>query len=182
TSGCPAAAGVGTLSIGRTAAVPHPQRSRVGTVAVRVGGSRPVSYRSFKHLLGETSLERKCRFIFGLGILVLVSGSFFWYGQKTESLVRKQTTQTARMLVNPTLLNIHYKSLGNMNFAPILDVLTNDLKPLDDLPNHEAWVLDPYNPKDPKKQPSDEFESVTLARFIKAAQAPVAARKSGHPS
>ena len=46
-----------------------------------------MSYRSFKHLLGETSLERKCRFIFGLGILVLVSGSFFWYGQKTENLV-----------------------------------------------------------------------------------------------
>ena len=48
-----------------------------------------MSYRSFKHLLGETSLERKCRFIFGLGILVLVSGSFFWYGQKTESLVQQ---------------------------------------------------------------------------------------------
>ena len=46
-----------------------------------------MSYRSFKHLLGETSLERKCRFIFGLGILVLVTISFFWYGQKTESLV-----------------------------------------------------------------------------------------------
>ena len=44
-----------------------------------------MSYRSFKHLLGETSLERKCRFIFGLGILVLVSVSFFLYGQKTES-------------------------------------------------------------------------------------------------
>jgi two-component system sensor histidine kinase BarA len=141
-----------------------------------VAGDRFVSYRSFKHLLGETSLERKCRFIFGLGILVLVSGSFFWYGQKTESLVRKQTTQTARMLVNPTLLNIHYKSLGNMNFAPILDVLSGDLKPLDDLPNHEAWVLDPYNPKDPNKPNLDEFERQTIARFIQAA----ATHKAGH--
>ena len=49
-----------------------------------VQGSRPVSYRSFKHLLGETSLERKCRFIFGLGILLLVTVSFFLYGKKTE--------------------------------------------------------------------------------------------------
>ena len=64
-------------------------------------GATPVSYRSFKHLLGETSLERKCRFIFGGGILVLVTVSFFWYGQKTESLVIDQTTQTARMLVEP---------------------------------------------------------------------------------
>ena len=142
----------------------------------RVVRDRFVSYRSFKHLLGETSLERKCRFIFGLGILVLVSGSFFWYGQKTESLVRKQTTQTARMLVNPTLLNIHYKSLGNENFAPILDVLSGDLKPLDDLPNHEARVLDPYNPKDPNKPNLDEFERLTIARFIQAA----ATRKAGH--
>ena len=110
-----------------------------------------MSYRSFKHLLGETSLERKCRFIFGLGILVLVSVSFFWYGQKTESLVRKQTTQTARMLVNPTLLNIHYKSLGNTNFDPILEVLWDDCKPLDDLPNHEARVLDPYKRHGPQE-------------------------------
>jgi two-component system, NarL family, sensor histidine kinase BarA len=139
-----------------------------------------VSYRSFKHILGETSLERKCRFIFGLGILVLVSGSFFWYGQKTESLVRKQTTQTARMLINPTLLNIHYKSLGNENFAPVLKVLSNDFKPMEDeLPNHEAWVLDPDNPTDPNKQPRDEFERQTLARFVQAAQPDAKAHKSG---
>ncbi len=117
-----------------------------------------MSYRSFKHLLGETSLERKCRFIFGLGILVLVSASFFWYGQKTESLVRKQTTQTARMLVGPTLLNIHYKALGNNNFEPILNVLFDDFKPLDDLPKHDAWVLDPEKSTDAKKQPRDDFE------------------------
>ena len=61
-----------------------------------------MSYRTFKHLLGETSLERKCRFIFGGGILVLVTFSFYWYGQKTESLVIGQTTQAARMLVNPS--------------------------------------------------------------------------------
>ena len=139
-----------------------------------------MSYRSFKHLLGETSLERKCRFIFGLGILLLVSGSFFWYGQKTESLVRKQTTQTARMLVNPALLNIHYKLLGNERFNPILDVLSSDLKPLDDLPNHEARVLKPDASQDSKKPP-DEFERQTLARFIQAAQ-PGGARKSGQSS
>ena len=31
-----------------------------------------MSYRAFKHLLGETSLERKCRFLFGAGILLLL--------------------------------------------------------------------------------------------------------------
>ena len=111
-----------------------------------------MSYRSFKHLLGETSLERKCRFIFGLGILVLVSGSFFWYGQKTESLVLHQTTQTARMMVNPTLKDIHYKALGNDNFGSILEVLWGDLKPLEEFPNYRAKIINPFKLNEQGKQ------------------------------
>ncbi len=140
-----------------------------------------MSYRSFKHLLGETSLERKCRFIFGLGIFLLVTVSFLLYGLKTESLVKKQTTQSARMVVNPTLLNIHYKKLGNEAYEAIYDVLWGGLKPLDDLPNYDAWVLNPYNTKDPKKQPADEFEKTTLARFLQAASDEEALQKTGKP-
>src|SRR3954454_9151112 len=108
------------------------------------GRECPVSYRSFKHLLGETSLERKCRFIFGGGILVLVTFSFYWYGQKTESLVLAQTTQTARMLVKPTVMNLHYKVLGNDAFAKTIDDLWNNLTPLDDLPKYDSHILSPY--------------------------------------
>ena len=140
-----------------------------------------MSYRSFKHLLGETSLERKCRFIFGLGIFLLVTVSFLLYGLKTETLVKKQTTQTARMLVNPTLMNIHYKKLGNEDFESIIDVLWGGLRPLDDMPNSEPWVLNPYNTKDSKKQPADEFERTTLARFVQAASDEDAMRKAGKP-
>src|SRR5208283_817066 len=99
-----------------------------------VRGPRSVSYRSFKHLLGETSLERKCRFLFGLGILVLVSGSFFWYGQKTEGIVLLQTTQTARMLVNPKLKDLHFRALGNSDFEDVLEVLSDDFRTIGDLP------------------------------------------------
>ena len=35
-----------------------------------------MAYKSFKELLGETSLERKCRFLFGLCLLVLIRGYF----------------------------------------------------------------------------------------------------------
>ena len=70
-----------------------------------------MSYRTFKHLLGETSLERKCRFIFGGGILVLVTTSFYWYGQKTEKLViRPDPPRRPGRLVNPTVVDKHYKS------------------------------------------------------------------------
>jgi signal transduction histidine kinase len=140
-----------------------------------------VSYRSFKHLLGETSLERKCRFIFGLGIFLLVTVSFLLYGLKTEDLVKKQTTLSARMLVPDILKNIHFRELGNKNFEPIIDVLWGDLTPLDDLPNYKARVLNPYYPKDVKKQPVDDFERTTLGRFLEAAQDEDAIRKTGKP-
>src|SRR2546426_478382 len=45
-----------------------------------------MSYRAFKRLLGETSLERKCRFLFGIGVFVLIWLSFWFYAYQTEHL------------------------------------------------------------------------------------------------
>src|SRR6516162_9402388 len=59
-----------------------------------------MSYRAFKRLLGETSLERKCRFLFGAGILLLITASFWLYAYQTEHLAYDQTTTTCRVLVN----------------------------------------------------------------------------------
>ena len=59
-----------------------------------------MSYRSFTDILGETSLERKCRFLFGLCLLVLITGSFWWYGSLTEQLVYATTRSTGRHLVD----------------------------------------------------------------------------------
>ncbi|APW58725.1 ATP-binding protein [Paludisphaera borealis] len=140
-----------------------------------------MSYRSFKHLLGETSLERKCRFIFGLGIFLLVTVSFTLYGLKTEELVKNQTTQTARMFVNPTLKDIHVKALGNENWGAVIDVLWGDLTMLDEAPNAKASVLSPYSPKKTSRQPSDDFERNTLARFLKSATDEDALGKTGKP-
>src|SRR3954468_2978338 len=58
-----------------------------------------MSYRAFKRLLGETSLERKCRFLFGAFILLLISGSFWLYARQTEHLAYDQITTTGRLLV-----------------------------------------------------------------------------------
>ena len=49
-----------------------------------------MSYRAFKRLLGETSLERKCRFLFGGLILILITSSFWLYARKTEHLAYDQ--------------------------------------------------------------------------------------------
>ncbi len=58
-----------------------------------------MSYRAFKRLLGETSLERKCRFLFGAFSLLLISGSFVLYAGLTENLTYDQIPTVCRLIV-----------------------------------------------------------------------------------
>lgn len=75
-----------------------------------------MSYRAFKRLLGETSLERKCRFLFGAFILVLITGSFWFYATQTEWLAYEQATTTCRLLVNPILAKQHLQHLQHAKY------------------------------------------------------------------
>jgi two-component system, NarL family, sensor histidine kinase BarA len=70
-----------------------------------------MAYRSITDILGETSLERKCRFLFGLCLFVLIAGSFWWYGSRTEQLVYATTRTTGRHLVDAIMLQYHWKTL-----------------------------------------------------------------------
>src|SRR3954453_11542085 len=58
-----------------------------------------MSYRAFKRLLGETSLERKCRFLFGAFILLLITASFWLYARQMEHLAYEQIVNTSRLLL-----------------------------------------------------------------------------------
>src|SRR6266550_357813 len=58
-----------------------------------------MSYRAFKRLLGETNLERKCRFFLWTVSLVLISGSFWFYARQTEDIAYRQTANSGRLLV-----------------------------------------------------------------------------------
>jgi two-component system sensor histidine kinase BarA len=71
-----------------------------------------MSYRAFKRLLGETSLERKCRFLFGAGILVLITASFWLYAYQTEHLAYNQATTTCRLLIYPVIAKEHLSRLN----------------------------------------------------------------------
>src|SRR5262249_51029766 len=71
-----------------------------------------MSYRAFKHLLGETSLERKCRFLFGAVIVLLISGSLYWYARQTEDLAYEQTKTTGRLLVKPVVAQLKCPAIG----------------------------------------------------------------------
>src|SRR6266446_1251304 len=71
-----------------------------------------MSYRAFKRLLGETSLERKCRFLFGGATLLLITASFYWYARQTDELAYSQVAITGGLLVGPILDEQHNKILS----------------------------------------------------------------------
>jgi signal transduction histidine kinase len=70
-----------------------------------------MSYRSIRDILGETSLERKVRFLFGLCLFVLIAASFWWYGSRTERLVYASSQATGRHVVDAIMLQHHWKML-----------------------------------------------------------------------
>jgi two-component system, NarL family, sensor histidine kinase BarA len=72
-----------------------------------------MSYRTIKRLLGETSLERKCRFLLGGGFLVLILIGFFFANRQTESLVWNQNVRTGRLLVDNILREKHLRGFAS---------------------------------------------------------------------
>jgi two-component system sensor histidine kinase BarA len=70
-----------------------------------------MSYRAFKRLLGETSLERKCRFLFSAVILLLITASFWLYAQRMESRAYDELNTMSRLLVDPLVVRQHAKEL-----------------------------------------------------------------------
>ncbi len=75
-----------------------------------------MSYRSIKHVLGETSLERKCRLLFGVCLFFLIAGSFWLVNSRTEDSIYATRRKTGRDLVDSAMLQRHWarESFKNM--------------------------------------------------------------------
>jgi signal transduction histidine kinase len=78
-----------------------------------------MSYRAFKRLLGETSLERKCRFLFGAFILLLLILSFWLYSRQTERLAYGQLVTSSRLLVPTLVAEQHHAGSNEDKAAPV---------------------------------------------------------------
>ncbi len=93
-----------------------------------------MSYRSLKRVLGETSLERKFLLLFGGSLLVLIAGSFWWYGRSTERLVYDSSTESAKSLV-VSIIAMHHMSVWadeqQDGQKALVDDLNNGLKSRD---------------------------------------------------
>ena len=68
-----------------------------------------MSYRSIKRVIGETSLERKCRFLFVAGLTVLLTVTFWWVEHIAEDLVQGTAIRKSRDLVDAALVRYHWE-------------------------------------------------------------------------
>jgi len=120
-----------------------------------------MSYRSFKRLLGETSLERKCRFLFGTVLLLLITGSFWWYGSVTAQLVFNQNQIKGRLLVDTVLTRTHWEKLETKpGFKSLAGTLSSDLTAHD----YDWRFLRPED-ADGANESLSEWERELIARF-----------------
>jgi two-component system, NarL family, sensor histidine kinase BarA len=71
-----------------------------------------MSYRSITRILGESSLERKIRILFGISLLILIGGSFWYVSSITESFIRENTRRKAEEFASIFLLKTHYGKLN----------------------------------------------------------------------
>jgi len=139
-----------------------------------------MAYRTFKDILGETSLERKCRFLFGLCLLVLISGSFWWYGSSTEELVYATTRSTGRHLVDAIMLQYHWKTLEpEQQYASAIEFLSRTLQS----EQYQSWLLKP-DAADAERDKYSRLDAAVLAYFKdhSPARSPSALPTGGPPS
>jgi two-component system sensor histidine kinase BarA len=66
-------------------------------------------YRNLKRVLGESNLERKCRWLFAICIGGLVLVAFWWVDRISEGLIEETAQSKGRDLVHYSLLNLHWQ-------------------------------------------------------------------------
>lgn len=107
--------------------------------------------------MGETNLERKCRLLFGLATLLLITGSFLWYGWSTAGLAYEQAEMASRFAATQALVQAHVKK----GLAPEMGAL------FDNIPNTfikpESRLETSISPRAPK----DGTLEALLATFDK---------------
>ena len=133
-----------------------------------------MSYRSFKKLLGETSLERKCRFLLGGFILLLISGSFWLYARQTEDLAYDQTISLCRLLVQ-NVIDEKLATVCAQGNSPTQSTFVDELLAEYSQNWHQTWPkairesrINIYRPgsKLPEKLPEDALSQERMREFL----------------
>lgn len=138
-----------------------------------------MSYRSLKNVLGETNLERKCLVLFGICLLVLITGSFWWYGKTTENLVEQQNRERGRLLVDTIMTLEHFDKIeANAEWRKVvLGPLIKEMKNQE----YECIFIRP-DPVTGKPNTEDWFEQELWQRFSRQRPGKQASAESEPPS
>ncbi len=120
-----------------------------------------MSYQSIKRVLGESSLERKCLFLFGVALLLLISSSFWWYGTLTEGVVFQQNRVKGRLLVDQIMYIEHWEKLEtNEQFLPLVQDLAGNLRKQE----YRSRFIQPFF-TDRDQQPKTPLEKRLIEQF-----------------
>jgi two-component system, NarL family, sensor histidine kinase BarA len=131
-----------------------------------------MSYRSIKRVLGETSLELKCRLLFGTCLLVLITASFWLYGKRTNSIIDDQNQTTGKYLLAQDMVTRHWKSLENTkSFTDYMDLVKSLSKSFKSRQDYEVQFILPDLPVAGESNPNslapqDEWEADKVKRFL----------------
>ena len=131
-----------------------------------------MSYRTIKRLLGETSLERKCRFLFGGALLLLLTGSFYVYAMLNLRIVTDQYRDRARLLISQDMTAMHLgigrdkTDTQQAEKIEQLDALSTTFKPHDLRENLWKFIRSNWEsvPRD-GRSPSTQIEYDILGQF-----------------
>jgi len=120
-----------------------------------------MSYRSFKRVLGETSLERKCRILFGLSLLILIATAFFYAGYRAEELVTAGPSRTGESFVREKLASYHFAGAWEQN--------PEDIKKAERFQeslgvSNFTWEFLVLDPRGVKRPESDKWRHVTESK------------------
>ncbi len=130
-----------------------------------------MSYRSFNRALGQTSLELKCLFLFGLLLAVVITVSFFLYWIAAKKVVEEQNPVKGRLLVRQKLVAMHWEVFEEIKEGDgFLPVARDMIKKLSEEEYGWRFIERPDKPIGPGDvmQSLDDYEEKLLEEFVRA--------------
>lgn len=135
-------------------------------------------------LVGETSLERKCRWWFGIALGVLLVLSFAYSGQKLRDFLRASDKILGPQLVHAAYLERHFEELNQPSATDeaamipeetetwrkiIADLVEFESVPDESIP-YQSYAIKPQNPENPVQygRPEHPHEWELLRRYENA--------------
>jgi len=138
-----------------------------------------MSYQSVKRVLGETRLELKSLLMLATCLLLLITGSFWFYGLESEKVVNEQNRIMGRLLVDQVLCFTHWLEWGGEDdrYRP----LVKDLSQRFSKQEYTYRFIRADSP-DNVGGPRDEYEGHVLDQYRKpVAEAPENADPDKYP-